>query len=349
MYFDHPKSSNMKISTQTKICYFTTTFDLNDLFWKSPIINYDDKLEGIIKKQIKLTHENKLELESYYNQLNSWKEKFSNSIYFEEYILLSIDNIYAKPSFRDIRKISMGLCKKNVLKRKPKLNSAFYNCIVCILRINIHNIFKEFHIKIFNTGKIEIPGIKESNDLNIIIDKLLTIFTQMYPDKIIQYEQEKTQTILINANFHCGYIIDRSYLSNLLSTKYNLQCFYDPCTYQGIQCKFYYYVDDMNNQQNGIYRLNNNENHENIEERTDDNVNENKYRIISCMIFRTGSILLVGNCNEIMIENVYIFLNNLLKNEYRNEKLSEELTKITNEDEPHPIKKCLRRTLYVYV
>ena len=39
---------------------------------------------------------------------------------------------------------------------------------------------------------------------------------------------------------------------------------------------------------------------------------------ISFMIFRTGSVLIVGHCNEKVLNIVYTFIKNLLINEYEN-------------------------------
>ena len=34
------------------------------------------------------------------------------------------------------------------------------------------------------------------------------------------------------------------------------------------------------------------------------------------MIFRTGSVLIVGNCNKNILNKIYVFLRNILKEEY---------------------------------
>ena len=39
---------------------------------------------------------------------------------------------------------------------------------------------------------------------------------------------------------------------------------------------------------------------------------------VSFMIFRTGSALIVGKCNETLLNEVYIFIKELLQNEYPN-------------------------------
>ena len=36
------------------------------------------------------------------------------------------------------------------------------------------------------------------------------------------------------------------------------------------------------------------------------------------MIFRTGSVLIVGNCTEAILNIIYVFLKTILKNEYQN-------------------------------
>ena len=42
--------------------------------------------------------------------------------------------------FKDIRKISIGVCKKDIISVRGKLKSAFYNCFVLILRSSCKNI-----------------------------------------------------------------------------------------------------------------------------------------------------------------------------------------------------------------
>ena len=55
-----PKSSNIYISTKTKIAYLDTPVDLKELFWQVPVIPYAKPCNGVIKKQMKFntnTHE----------------------------------------------------------------------------------------------------------------------------------------------------------------------------------------------------------------------------------------------------------------------------------------------------
>ena len=52
------------------------------------------------------------------------------------------------------------------------------------------------------------------------------------------------------------------------------------------------------------------------------------------MIFRTGSVLIVGNCNENILNIIYNYLKNVINNEY-----DEIFIKINNEEKKNLIKK----------
>ena len=80
---------------------------------------------------------------------------------------------------KHIRKVTIGISKKDILSKTNKEKSAFYNCYVIVLRIKFNDIFKEIHIKIFNTGKIEIPGI-QSNEMLEVVKKDLIIILKKY-------------------------------------------------------------------------------------------------------------------------------------------------------------------------
>ena len=57
-------------------------------------------------------------------------------------IILQINNPTGRIQFKDVRKISIGLCKRDILgNREKKINSAFYNCFVIIVRILQKDIF----------------------------------------------------------------------------------------------------------------------------------------------------------------------------------------------------------------
>lgn len=285
-----PEPTNIYISTKSKITYLTkSTINLCDLFWKIPIIPYNKATNGVIKKQIKINSNN-------YEELNSLKEKLKNYEYYTEQVITSIDNPTGRIKFKDIRKINIGISSKDIISYRIKQKSAFYNCFVLIMRLEIDDVFKEFHVKIFNTGKVEIPGIQNDEMYRKILNNIILILTPHIKD--ISFMDRPDETILINSNFNCGYYINREKLHYIIRTKYKLQTIFDPCSYPGIQCKFYYNPEAK--EQTGMLP----------------NKGDKTCVKVSFMIFRTGSILIVGKCNEDTLYIVYKFIAKMLRDEF---------------------------------
>jgi len=280
-----PNCSPINISTKTKIGYLNQMIQLKPVFWKVPIIPYNNESEGVVKKQMKFnstTPEEVVEIE----------HKLINQRMVLTQILAHIDNPTGRIVYKDTRKISIGICKKDILSNRIKLKSAFYNCFVVLIRIFINNQFKEIHVKVFNTGKIEIPGIQSNEMFDYTVHKLISIL-QPFIEQTLTHLPNKVETVLINSNFTCNYYINREKLHNILKNKYNINSNYDPCSYPGIQCK-YNYIDD-------------------------------KY--LSFMIFRTGSVLMVGKCEDNTLNEIYDYLKNIFYTEYENIYTSSELIK----------------------
>ena len=291
-----PKATNIYISTKTKIAYLNTDIELKRIFWQISVIPYSKPCNGVIKKQMKFNSTEKEELDFIHN-------KIVDEPYFEEHVITHIDNPNGRIKFKDIRKISIGISKKDLLSYRCKKKSAFYNCFVIILRMKVDKIFKEFHVKVFNTGKLEIPGIQNENTFKMVLEEVIKTL-QPYIKSELGYKKDTDETVLINSNFNCGFFINREVLHDILKFKYNIQAIYDPCSYPGIQCKFYYNPDI--GIQNGCQISEENKNlYKNVKE-------------VSFMIFRTGSVLIVGKCDENVLMIIYEFLKIILNNEYKN-------------------------------
>ena len=295
MDMETPKATNIYISTKTKIAYLNTTVDLKKIFWDVPVINYAKPQNGVIKKQMKFNSFTKEELEEIQSNLTT-------DHYFEEHIITHIDNPAGRIKFKDIRKISIGISKKDIMSFRCKKKSAFYNCFVIILRMKVDNLFKEFHVKVFNTGKLEIPGIQNERIFELILQEVLKTLQPHIKGKL-DYKPNSNETVLINSNFNCGFFINREALYDILKFKYNIQSIYDPCSYPGIQCKFYY-NPDIGIQNGCQISAENKHLYTNIKE-------------VSFMIFRTGSVLIVGKCDENVLMIIYEFLKIILNDEFK--------------------------------
>jgi TATA-box binding protein (TBP) (component of TFIID and TFIIIB) len=296
--------------------------DLKTLFWSIPVIQYALPRDGIIKKQMKF---NSFQAE----ELQYIQDKLQSELFYDEHVITHIDNPDGRIKFKDTRKISIGISKKDILSYRCKKKSAFYNCFVLILRLKVDCTFKEFHVKVFNTGKLEIPGVQSEDVFIIILQQILGIL-QSYTEEPLYYKENSTENVLINSNFNCGFYINRETLYDILKMKYNIQAIYDPCSYPGIQCKFYY-NPDIGIQSGSQISEENRHLYKNIKE-------------VSFMIFRTGSVLIVGRCDEDVLRIIYEFLKNILLTEYKN--INQKNIKV-DEYVKDKKKKVRRKNIYV--
>jgi TATA-box binding protein (TBP) (component of TFIID and TFIIIB) len=272
-----PLGGPLMISTKTKIVYLTCTIiPIIDVFWGIRILPYKTEDNGVLKKQIKFVCNDTAELAALQDRLSRVSE------YTETILISQVDS--ARSGFKDIRKISIGLCSKDFKTGPQKRSkSAFYNCVVLIVRVCIAGIFREFHVKIFNTGKIEIPGIQSEDEFVTIIGHVLDVLRPLLDTDGggVDYRPETAQTVLINSNFDVGYYIKREALAALLLQQYGLRCQYDPCSYPGVQCK---------------YRMGDRE--------------------LSVLMFRTGSVLIIGMCEDEAIQTVYKTFKEIFETHY---------------------------------
>tara|TARA_X000000368_G_scaffold76283_1_gene56669 strand:- start:3706 stop:4719 length:1014 start_codon:yes stop_codon:yes gene_type:complete len=276
-----PKCSDIYISTKTKIAYLNSNINLEEVFWNIPILDYNENKEGVIKKQMKFNILTKDAKEIILEKVNN----NYNGLYKEILTLSHVDN---GKLFKDVKKISIGICKKDIINQRSKKKSAFYNCFVLILRLRTRDTFKEIHVKVFNTGKLEIPGIQENSLFEKTLEYVKNLIKNITTNNdMLAYKENSIETVLINSNFTCGYYINRDILYDILCNKYGISSSYDPCSYPGIQCKY-------------------------------TNVSDGIKQEISFMIFRTGSILIVGKCNEDILIIIYNKIKEILTEEYAN-------------------------------
>lgn len=306
-----PKCTPIYVSTKTKISYLTKPVDIHTVFWKIPVLKYAVPKEGAIKKQMKFSTTDPSELAMIQARL---KQEVACV---NEFVIEHIENPDGRIKFKDQRKVSIGLCKKDIVSYRIKQKRAFFNCFVVILRVidedDETKCFKEMHVKVFNTGKLEIPGVKTDTMLHKVQTLLVQILKPILGDDL-DFQRDHCETVLINSNFKCGYYINRDALYHLLKYKYRINCNYDACSYPGIQCKFFYVQGMRLGEQTGQQPLH----------FTGDETNKHKkarndtkpHYEISFMIFRTGSVLIVGKCNEDVLHEIYEFIRTMLETEY---------------------------------
>ena len=286
-----PEPSDLKISTKTKIAYMEPLIGIYELFWKIPIVDYHLQKVGVVKKEMKCNSDTKAELDEMFRLCE--KEDFVRF-----HIVKHIDKTTGNVHFKDVRKIISGISKHDVMHKRVKQKSAFFNCIVVNIRLDIDGVFKEYHIKLFNSGKIEMPGTHEPGVYELVvgyISKLITNATDLEA-KVLNH----SHTALVNSNFTLNFQLDRDKLMNRLRVgKYDIISSFDPCSYPGVRnvIKF-----------KNIYAA--------YPELNDMIADGDLESTMSCMIFRTGSVLLIGKCCDTMLQYLYKYVCDILRTEY---------------------------------
>lgn len=306
-----PKCDELYISTKTKVLFLNQPIDIQSVFWNIPIIEYWRPIMGVVKKQMKFVAKTEEEYLEY-------RKKLEGVNYYTENIIKQINNPQARRlKFKDERKLTVGISKKDIMNCRGKIKNAFYNCFAMILRFEYAGEFKEIHVKVFNTGKLEIPGILNAELFTIVRHMILDTLQPFISTELLFLENSSEDNVLINSNFNCGFYINREKLYSILrSNKYGIETAYDPCSYPGVKCKFYFNNDlgfDVALQNGRILAHERNMKMSEL----DDN---KKYTEVSFMIFRTGSCLIVGNCSERILMFIFDFIKGILKDEY--EKIS---------------------------
>ena len=311
--------SELYISTKTKVLFLNQPVDIQRVFWDIPILEYWKQEQGVIKKQMKIVSNNREEQELLNERLGKIK-------YYTETIIKQIDNPEARRiKFKDERKITIGMSRKDIINSRGKVKNAFYNCFAMILRFYYSGTFKEIHVKVFNTGKLEIPGILNLELLDIVKEMILSVLQPLIVSNVAFVANNDNDNVLINSNFNCGYFINRDKLHTILkSDKYGIESAYDPCSYPGVKCKYYFNTEIGidSDKQNG--RIQSDDRNMKMCE-----LNYNKkYTEVSFMIFRTGSGLIVGNCSDAVLYHIFNFIKSVLIAEYKNISVNNERSEV---------------------
>jgi len=324
-----PLCGNLHISTKTKVLFLNCEIDTVKTFWSIPVIDYWRPIEGVVKKQIKITSNTEEEFEEMQRNLQDCGQR-----YIEMMIKNSATPQGAKKlKFKDDRKITIGISKKDIMNCRGKQKKAFMNCFAIIIRFKFADEFKEVHVKVFNTGKLEIPGVPDDDMLSIVREKVIEHLSPHLPAPVLSDDDDdaphttpplqyirKSETddgeedVLINSGFHCGFCINQTaFYSILRSDKYGIETSYDSCHYPGIRCKYYYrnYLPADHPEQNGRICLEDNGIKLSQLELS------KKYTCVSFMIFSTGNCLVVGNCSKSVLLHVFEFIRQMLKTEYK--------------------------------
>jgi hypothetical protein len=179
------------------------------------------------------------------------------------------------------------------------------------LRILYEGVYYEFHAKIFNTGKIEVPGRMNHDMMEAIKTEIIRLLSPLLTTEGPLAFVSCKRGVLINSGFKCGFLVDRDKVHHLLKSKYGIETSYDSCSYQGVKSKFYFNHDKGFDKEQQTGRI------DVLDQTKMKNLNvDKKYSEVAFMIFRTGSCIIVGNCSKRVLYFIYEFIRDLLAREY---------------------------------
>jgi hypothetical protein len=303
-----PECEDLYISTKTKVLFLNQEIDTKHLFWSIPVIDYWRPVDGVIKKQMKIVSNSQEEFDDLQTRLQQITNIYS------EHVIKTVNTMGKRRTiFKDDRKITVGTSRKDIMNCRGKVKKAFMNCFALILRFKFEGMFREMHVKVFNTGKLEIPGILSNAILDKMKERIIATIQPHLAGPVDFVENAKADNVLINSNFNCGFCINKDRLYSILrSDKYGIEITNDPCHYPGLKCKYYYKQNlpmDHPDQNGQLYK-------EDRGQKLSELETSQRYVKASFMIFRTGSCLILGNCSEEVIQHIFVFLRRLLQEEY---------------------------------
>lgn len=146
------------VSTQTKIVILSEPIDVNDLFWRLPVVPYEEPRAGIIKKQIQICSDSPEQVDAYL------QKRAGLDCFFTELVTANDKNSNVnarKTAFTDERIPFVGVVSKDLVSGNSIAKRTFIHSITLNVRAwnAAQDRWNEVHVKTFNTGKFINPGI----------------------------------------------------------------------------------------------------------------------------------------------------------------------------------------------
>jgi len=199
--------------------------------------------------------------------------------------------------------INKGINPKNKPKKNknPDKKNYFYN------QVTIHIMCgKRINLKIFNNGRVQMTGIKNEKQGLETTKLLIEEFKSISEDhKISIFDSDEIkldgeiETVLINSDFDIHFTIDREVLHRLV-VELGYYSSYEPCTYPGVNIK-YYHNPTYNNF--GICEC---------DKPCNGKGKDNTCKKITIAVFKSGKIIITGGRNKENVKVAYNFITDIL-------------------------------------
>ena len=172
--------------------------------------------------------------------------------------------------------------KKKKSKKQVK-KKYFYNQISLHILSN-----KIINLKIFNNGSVQMTGITNNRMIDEIVNILETKMNSIHDNSTFHIKD--IRIVMLNSDFNYGYSIDNNKLHEIVE-KNNYYSSYEPCSYPGVNIKYYYNKKENNY---GICQCMND---------CDGKGKNGNCKRITIAVFKSGNIIITGGSSY---EHLYI-------------------------------------------
>ncbi len=210
----------------------------------------------------------------------------------------------------DSRFVQVGIYGKQLRIHTRRPRNAFAYCFVVYIRwLCGGDQFRETHVKLFNTGQIDVPGmdaeLSEDRILRLLWRHVFAPHVAASPQHHTRFRQfvapSQPRDMLLNSSFQMDFHINVDTLRARLMQDPRAILFHD--TRMTIRCK---YVLDRSGT---MVALPPDDQWMRLSGRFD----LDRYQVVSCRVFWTGSVLISGACSEACLTSVAQHLHAFLR------------------------------------
>ena len=310
-----PEPTYFVISTQSGMCKYSNNFglDLSKLIkYISEKVIYNIVLKNDEEYPIRGIVIDNLIIRYDDSYIKKYKRPFIN--YMGKNVdIFNIDEL--NEIYNNLFVVDNESLKKQGKTSKKKDCENFYNS--CSIIVKAGPLDKCVNIKLFNNGKITLTGSKKKTDgfnaCSILLDEIKKEKECFLNNDGLNFDDIKVEgydITMINSDFNTNFKIDLISLLNILNQK-NEYLFtkFNPEKYRGLIIGFYW----------------------NIDKHTQDGIcgckckctgkgtgrGEGQCKKITISIFKSGSVIITGAKLVEQIEDSYVFINNVFKDNFK--------------------------------
>lgn len=244
-----------------------------------------------------------LNLQVLYDNLDVKRECESTGITYVEYGNRKQDTVYK------------GFAKKFLInRRRQKPAKRFDNQLTIAYKLSDDTVV---NIKVFRNGKIQMTGIKEVEQGQVMVERVVSVVRDIYeskssevlssPDELEKLVARDYKVCLINTDYKVGFEVKRDNLYKVMISDYENICSYEPCIYPGVKIQYFWNSDSQ--VKDGVCRCSNPCNYK---KKSGDGNGDGNCKKITAATFASGATIITGSHTVDQVHECYNHINKIL-------------------------------------